>query len=130
MLESELESEGVEHSDAMASLNLRRQLSRLAKEEEELEWELTDYGWKVDRIAHVIYRAEEERSDLLTQLGQVPAEERADLLTQLGQVLTSVAVTNSMLLLIHLYRATIMKTPPIWTHCYQNQANNICKDDY
>ncbi len=78
MLESELENEGVEHSDTMASINLRRQLTRLAKEEEELEWELTDYGWKVDRMAHVIYKAEEERADLLTQLGQVPTAVRTD----------------------------------------------------
>ena len=71
VLESELESEGTEHKDSMANINLRRQLARLQKEEEELEWELTDYGWKVDRMAQVIYRAEEERADLLTQLGQV-----------------------------------------------------------
>jgi len=71
VVEAELEGEGAEHSDNLANINLRRQLTQLEKEEEELEWELTDYGWKVDRMAHVIYRAEEERVDLLTQLGQV-----------------------------------------------------------
>lgn len=69
MLDSDLDSDGMDGANG-ANLSLQRQLVTLEKEEEELEWELNDYGWKLDRVAQVIYRAEEERADLQTQLGQ------------------------------------------------------------
>ena len=61
MLDSDLESDGMQSAD-VANLSLQRLLTRLEKEEE-----LTDYGWKLDHVAQVIYRVE-ERADLLTQL--------------------------------------------------------------
>ena len=53
VVEAELESEG-----NMASINPRRQLAR-PEEEEELEWELIDYGWKL--IAWLMSFTEQKR---------------------------------------------------------------------
>ena len=52
-------------------LSLQKQLTRLEKEEEEVERELTDYGWKLDHTSQVTSRLKEESRDLQTQLDVV-----------------------------------------------------------